>query len=240
MADDLELTKEAAALLKIQQVDLNLAEMNARLEQTNHKRKIAAAHAKLAEGEQRLSSIERAVEELDGHIANLQTEVEMVTEKIAGEQKKIESSADYRTVDALTAELESLAKRREKLEYDELQLMERKQGFVEARLDTQEKMNRLRELETTELEAYRNLQRKVQHARAELLTVREQLSALVAPTTLKRYEKIRDAKDGVGVARFEGGKCGACQVPVPASMRAGLEDADDFEICPTCKRLLIN
>jgi predicted nucleic acid-binding Zn-ribbon protein len=233
------LTIEQKALLGIQDIDLKIAGLEARLANAEYKQHIAAARAKLAEGERRLTGISAAISDLDKQITNLQDHVDNTVAKQSAEQAKIEHSRDHREVDALSHELETLAKRKEQLETEELDLLEKKQSFTEARIDTDVKMNRLREIEAEQLGAYKAFYQKVSAAKAELLSQRETYAGALAPATLKRYDSLREAKGGFAVARYHEGVCEGCSMAVPTSARGAIEDGEDISACPNCKRLLI-
>jgi predicted nucleic acid-binding Zn-ribbon protein len=231
--------KPQAALLQIQELDLQSAELQTSLEQTPHKDHILALRSKLREGKRRLEKLNKALAGYDLRITGLQTELDEVLGRIKTEQKKIEASADYREVDALTHELEALAKRKEAFEFKQLEHMEKRQSFARAVQDTQAKMDQLRTLEARQCAAYAEFKAKISSALSDIASRRAQTAAAIAPEDLLRYERIRDEKGGVGVALFRSGTCEACSVAAPVALRTEIEDSETFGQCPTCGRLLI-
>jgi predicted nucleic acid-binding Zn-ribbon protein len=227
------------ALVSLQALDAQIAKLDARVEQAEQKRHIAAARAKLAEGEQRLARLQEALDELDLKTAQLQTEAEQAGVKIATEQLKLQNSSDHREASALSQELGTLIKQREKQENEALILMEKRQQYADARIDTEVKMNRLREIETRELASYKTLYKTVNSAKAELLSQRESLLKHLKPDIIARYEELRRAKGGIAVARYHKGKCEGCAVSIAVVERAAIEASEDIPTCPNCKRLLV-
>jgi predicted nucleic acid-binding Zn-ribbon protein len=53
------------------------------------------------------------------------------------------------------------------------------------------------------------------------------------------YERIRQAKDGRGIARLVGSACGGCFAVVPPQRHLDIRDATDVVLCETCGRILI-
>jgi predicted nucleic acid-binding Zn-ribbon protein len=76
----------------------------------------------------------------------------------------------------------------------------------------------------------------------ELLAQRPACASALDPALLARYEAIAARAGGVGAARLEDGRCGACRVTVPAAIADRLEhgaDPDAIAVCDECGRLLV-
>ncbi|MCL2680315.1 MAG: hypothetical protein FWF11_02405 [Coriobacteriia bacterium] len=235
----MSLTTEEKSLLAIQDIDLKCAQIAERLDKAPHKQRIAKTRAKIAEGKQRLAAIAAADADLKQQIATLQDEAESYDQRMKIHQATLQQSSDHRAVSNLSKELEALLKQKEKCENSALQLMEKRSDLARAAEDTATKVQQLQDIEANELAAYKEYYQKLQTAAARLQQERESLLVQVVPATLTRYEKIRDSKNGIGVARYSEGKCLACSVMLPAAKQAEMEISDGIQSCPSCKRLLI-
>ena len=63
-------------------------------------------------------------------------------------------------------------------------------------------------------------------------------TAGVDSTLLRRYEKIRPARAGLGLAKAEGGRCMACHMFVPPQLYNEIQRRAAIHQCPCCNRLL--
>ncbi len=61
----------------------------------------------------------------------------------------------------------------------------------------------------------------------------------VDPRMLASYDRIRTARQNVGLAIANGGHCRACNVKLPPQMFNELQKANEIINCPSCKRILM-
>lgn len=83
----------------------------------------------------------------------------------------------------------------------------------------------------------------------EMQTLNADLSALEAkrkeaivgvdPRMLAAYDRIRTARQNVGLAIASGGHCRACNVKLPPQMFNELQRGSEIINCPSCKRILM-
>ena len=235
----MELSREKESLLKIQEIDLKLDQIEDGLEKAPQKQRIVAAKMKLAEGEKRLALIEAARNDLQQRVDALQLEIDDFSTRMKAHQATMQGSSDHREVESLSKELGVLLKQKEKRENEGMKLMEKRSELGEALVDTNEKLERFKELEEREMASLKEYYAKLKAVRSALLQKRAELSSAVDEETFKNYEKIREAKGGIGLALYEDGKCGGCQVLLPLAQRNELELSEGRVLCPSCKRLLI-
>jgi len=233
------LKKEEASLLEIQEIDIKVAQLTEKAEKAPHRQRVMMTRAKIAEGQKRLELIEAARGELESKITVLEQGVDDFNRHMKSHQKLMQGSSDHREVQNFATELESLMKQKEKRENEGMNLMERRAEFGEAHKDTADKTNQLKEVEAQEVAAYEKYFAELKETHKELTARRAELAENVKPANLERYEAVRDAKNGIGIALYENGKCGGCQVLVPDAQRAEIEFARGLATCPSCKRLLV-
>ncbi|MCL2403207.1 MAG: C4-type zinc ribbon domain-containing protein [Coriobacteriia bacterium] len=233
------LTKEEQSLLEVQEIDIKLGQVSDGLEKAPHKQRIAAARAKIAEGEKRLALIEAARADLEQKTSELQVEVDEFNGRMKTHQETMQQSSDHRAVENLSKELETLLKQKEKRENEGMNLMEKRAEFGSALTDTAEKVEQLKKIEADEMSAYKAYFTKLKAVHDALMVKRKELLSNVNEETVDSYEKVRKSKNGIGVALYENGKCGGCQVMIPMAQRSAIEAAEGIVTCPSCKRLLI-
>ena len=68
---------------------------------------------------------------------------------------------------------------------------------------------------------------------------REAQVAEIAPELMRRYERLRERKDGLAVAQvLNHGICEGCHVKIPDRLYADLQETGDLRTCEECGRIL--
>ncbi len=71
-----------------------------------------------------------------------------------------------------------------------------------------------------------------------LRSKRKDLAAGIEARYLTAYDRIRSARQGVGVAIASAGGCRACNMKLPPQMFNELQRLNEIRTCPNCKRIL--
>ena len=119
---------QASSLLELQALDLELLRSHKKLEELPEKHAILAARAKQREVTALQGKADLVVAKLQSDLKAHQDEIAMLTAKIDEEQAKVMATTDHRAVTSITREMDGLKRRRDKLEMESLQLMERIEG----------------------------------------------------------------------------------------------------------------
>jgi predicted nucleic acid-binding Zn-ribbon protein len=232
---------EARILLELQDLDLKVLRLNKRLDEMPEKRSILSLRAKLADVKnllERSSAVGRVV---DARLARLEDEAGAVTVKMEAEQAKLLSGQvkNPKELQAISMELDSLKRRRDALENDELAEMAKREDA-----DAQEtKVRAVLEAgarKEAELVADFKKQGSALVSEIEQLTARrEALVGSLAAELVARYESIREVKHGIGVGVLDGHMCGACRVSLPNDQLERLASGPPIGTCPKCQRLIV-
>jgi hypothetical protein len=63
--------------------------------------------------------------------------------------------------------------------------------------------------------------------------------AEIAPELTRRYERLRERKEGLAVAQvLSNGICEGCHVKIPDRLYADLQETSDLRTCEECGRIL--
>lgn len=230
----------AHALIELQERDLTIARLEKQLDEMPEKRSILAARTKLAEIEKLKGRWEAAVHAVDVSTKALEDQIAGITAKMDTEQAKLVSGdvTNPKELQAVSKELDSLRRRREALETEELdQMGKRENGAGQvAKIEAALVEGHRREAELTD--------RFKQHG-GELLReiesekqARAALRAAIAPDILQRYDAARE-RHGSAVGVLTQGRCSACRVNLPSMKVSALEAGPDVNTCPSCARVLI-
>lgn len=228
------------ALLALQELDSAIDAVDKSASALPHKQKIVAIRNSVAEGEQVIERLEQAIHEIDKQYRQLTTSVEMHKAKSASEQERLNASANnHREVELIAKDIAHIASEIEKLEEQELELLERKEQYTQRIVGYRGKLEQLKEVEQQVLSAYKKEYTRLMAERQELLAKTTEPRSVLDETTQKRYESLREQKSGVAVCVYHSGACSVCHISVPTAARGAILDAETYSICPGCRRLMI-
>ena len=232
---------EASALLQLQEQDLEILRAERALDELPEKQAILDVRAKTREVEGLKHKSDLLVSRLEADLKRLQDETATVTEKIEAEQSKIMSGgiADHKQVQHISRELDALKRRKDKLEMESLQLMERIEKASGQKAKVDGALGQLAEREAAYVERFKERGGELQTKIAKATKKRAKLAAGLDKARLEQYEALRQQKAGIGVGRLENGSCSACRVELPAGAVSSLQAGDDVSICPQCRRLIV-
>lgn len=143
-------------------------------------------------------------------------------------------------------------------EYEALQheiddLKEKTSGLEDKILETLENSERLSKQIQHEQQALEKEGERAKQDQAELDVELEKLTGQIAvksderlrlvadlePALLRRYERIRESKDGLAVTSVENGACGGCFRRIPPHEMQNLKKDDRIITCEGCGRIII-
>lgn len=230
-------------LLAIQEQDTAIDQLVHRRDHLPERAALAAHEEQVAGVEAERSNREQRREELAGTIARLQGDVGALEARIAEVTRTMHSGAVTvpRELQALQHEQESLRRRQDHLETEELEIMEELDPLTEevAGLD-----GRLAELATDGerrgealLEAEVDLEEQLTTATGRRAVAAEDVDA----EQLATYEGLRTELGGIAVARLVGSVCGGCHLNLSAVEvdRIKKQPPDALVRCDECGRLLV-
>jgi hypothetical protein len=168
----------------------------------------------------------------------LEAEVEDNQNKIAKAKHKlndVKTNVEYR---AIVKETENFGERINKIDDEQLALMERmeeRSGLRPAILkQVEEDKAKLNKLKAEKEIEQKGLKEKLAGALAE----RGGIVSGVSPDILANYEKVRGQRGGVGAARVREGSCTACYQIIPPQLFYHIRTSDGIYQCPHCSRYL--
>ena len=231
---------QAASLLALQDLDIEIMRAKKRLDELPEKREILAVRQKIRDVTDLHGKADLLVKKLTADLKAHQDEITTLTEKIAAEQTKVMATTDHRAVQSITREMDGLRRRQDKMEMESLQLMERIDKAAAQTLKIDEALTQLAEKDAAALSSGSRPSAARCRPRSPTWSsgARRPRPAIDADT-VARYEKIRESKGGVGVGRLEGEACSACRMTLPAERLRELESGDDISVCPQCRRLIV-
>jgi predicted nucleic acid-binding Zn-ribbon protein len=226
-----------AALYHLQQVDSALAVAQKEYHGLDQ------GQAELAAAEEARSAYAGASHDLHSTSGSLRA-AELELQSVEAKKKEYEGKlyggkvSAPRELEAMQHEIEALGRLRARLDETILGLMERSETVKVAEETTKEALARAEAALAAKQAAYRESARRLATTVRDLAAERKLRQVDIAPALLKRYEAIRAIAHGVGIARLEGGLCGACHTNLPANLIRNVKEALATETCENCGRLL--
>lgn len=231
---------EASALMKLQEIDLELlkcASTLASMPQQARLKTIALAAKKVRS---ELTSIVGQRKDAELEIADVEASLAHYHEKTAEVQATADSGAfTHREVRDIEQQLTSLAKHIEKAEFT--------LGPLRERLERFERAERNAHLTAEKIEAERKAtEESLTHDSAELRArivelsrERDRVAGGISAEHLASYETARKRFRGLGVERLRGNVPSVCRVKLQPSSFHDLAQGEEITECPYCHRILI-
>lgn len=234
------MNEEAAALLKLQEIDLSLMRAKAQLAampQAEKLKTVLAAKKKLAGEVKRIVGMRKDFE-ID--IADIQEKHALYEQDREAAKASIdESGRTYKEIQALDTKLSNIAKQLEKLEFKLGPLMENldKAKDAEAKLAViAKKLDREEEaLKTSFAEDSAQIRASI----SELEEDRADTVADIEQSTLDTYAAASKRFGGLAVEHLKGNVPSTCRVKLQADAYRDLVRGPSITTCPYCHRMLV-
>lgn len=158
-------------------------------------------------------------------------------EKYKEQQLQVKSNKQY---DALTREIESAEERSKKL-VKEMEVLEGKMQL--AKTDSEALSGQLEELTVELKEKEKELKlvnKEHEQEESKLRHDREKLLVRIPKEAYERYDRIKNAKDGVAIVLVKRDACGGCYSRVPPQKLLELRQTERFFMCEHCGRILVS
>lgn len=228
-------------LLELQELDVAIDRLGARLQQLAGGEDLRAARGELSNAEAVLGELRLAMDAVGKEQRRLEGDLELLQRKIDGERKRLTdgSVANPRELQAIEAEIRNLEGRRTRAEDLLLEQMERWEDM----------QTRLGPLETAESAARQRLTEVEEGSAKELIEIegsleeqrveRGRLTPAFDAELLETYDDLRQQKRGVAAAALVNGICQACHQQLSPMYLDRLKRSEGLRRCEYCRRILI-
>jgi predicted nucleic acid-binding Zn-ribbon protein len=234
--------QEQLRLLDLQGIDIEITRLEHRAKTLPVLEKLAAAER--SRDAHRDLAVAAATEKSDVEVElrRAEADVEQVEERIAKDQKIIDSgSASAKDLENLLGELKSLARRKEELEEVELEIMVRLEEISERGKEHQSQADHFQE-EVSALTAERDQAlAEIAVNRSSFDADRNDVAGGIAKELLDLYAKIRESTGGVGAAALQNGQCLGCHLQINTVELGRIKALAEDEVvrCDECRRILV-
>jgi len=228
-----------AALLKLSEVDLEIAHIKQEITKSIESKDLVDLRAKQSELAGELIAARTVVENLQSSQARADDDLHLVEERIAKDKDRLAQTSSPKDAQGLQSEIESLQRRKSDLEDAELELL----AEIESAQAVLTEVSSRKEQNSKELET---LQQEIQttiddlKTRGRKLTAdREILVSKVTEEVLKKYSALSSRQ--VAVGQIETRSCTACRMGLTANVIDSINDLveDELGVCPECQAFIV-
>lgn len=229
-------------LLEVQALDTRSAQIAH--SRTSHPQHAAVrdAAARLGELDERLVAARTAVSDVRRELAKAEADVEQVRARAQRDQARVDSGlVSVKDVQALSGELEALARRKAALEDVEIEVMERLEGLETELAGVEADAEAAREAHAAASAELERVLADLDAQAASVVAERATRAAGLDAGLVALYDRLRAQLGGTGVAALRGHRCEGCRLELNASELARITalPAEEVVRCDECGRILV-
>jgi predicted nucleic acid-binding Zn-ribbon protein len=230
---------ELEALIELYEKQTQLIRLRAELADLSSGRSLAALQDEILALATEVSAQRSLVEESDREVARIASDLELVENRITRDSDRLQSSSNPKDITGIQHEMETLAKRKDELETQELELME----TIDMEKSKLEQFLVRKETFESELAiAKESTRTEIDRRKAEILNFTNQIEKL----RLQPSEELLTIYDqrvirGVPVGKLLKSTCGACNMSLTSTALTNLQRIPDEQLarCPECTAILV-
>ncbi|MGV1097795.1 zinc ribbon domain-containing protein [Thiovibrio sp. JS02] len=232
MKEDISQLRELQSIdLKISQLDKEIAAGTGSI--SKRKAGIEARQATISQLSEKIAANEQRRRELEAELAD-------ETARIKDRQTKLMNVQTNREYQSLLKETEDIKKANKQREDAIVQLMEQTEALngkisEESNLCSGEESLLAEELAKVEKQA-----EQLNAEKNKIMKTRESKAGSVTAALLKKYNILREKRNGLAVVEVTNGVCRGCFMNIPPQLFNDLMKEDKLISCPTCHRIMFH
>ncbi|MFT3661914.1 MAG: C4-type zinc ribbon domain-containing protein [Gordonia sp. (in: high G+C Gram-positive bacteria)] len=228
-------------LLDIADLDAEVARARHRLRNLPEAEQVAAVDAELETAAQDVTAAEAAVAELETEYERVDAELTGMTEHAARDRAQLEAGAlGHKAMAEMQHELAGLERRRDLLESDLLEIMERQEALGMELERVRATVTRLNEKRTEAVTARDHATATTENEVTEFLSRRAATAEEIPADVLAVYDRLREqGRVGAGLLRQK--RCGACRMELDPRTLSRIAAAAEDEVlrCEECGAIMV-
>jgi predicted nucleic acid-binding Zn-ribbon protein len=228
--------KQLQLLWKLQNIEQQIQE--AQKEQATYPVALERLQGVLKAQEEQEEEERQRVEELEKERVTMEGELEMEHERIKRSQLKLLEIKTNKEYQALLKEIETGKEQNNQREEEIIQMLEEIDQLKTDHAITVDKGHTEREKIEEETARIKNRMVKVEQDIAHRQHTREEIVNELDPELLKRYNTLREKRNGIAVVLVKNEGCQGCYVNIPPQMYNEVQKNNKIILCPNCHRIL--
>lgn len=180
----------------------------------------------------------KGLEELEKERVKMEGELEMEGERIKRSQLKLLEIKTNKEYLALLQEIEGGKERNSQREEEIIKLLEKIDQLKADYASTVERAQKERVEIEDEQARVKDQMVKVEQDIAHWQQNREEILQKLAPEHLRRYNTLKEKRNGIAVVLVKNEGCQGCYVNIPPQMYNEVQKYKEIILCPNCNRIL--
>jgi len=223
-------------LINLQKFDLRIFQIQDQLRKAPELLK--SAEAPLQDVLHRLQAIkntgESLVKQRRGAERELATQEDQL-QKIRNRLSELKTNKEYQ---AHLFEIELARKKKDSIEENVLEMMERVEQNEQATKELEEQVKEAQNIFNVEKARLETQLANLANELADLEQQQKTLAETVEKPLLARYNRLKTMRKGYAVAQLRDGACGGCQLQLPPQLVAEVKRGNELMDCSYCHRIL--
>ena len=228
-------------LLELQNEDTAIARLQTRRASLPEAARLTELNEILAELNADLEIARKQHEEVHREYNRLEGEIATVDAKTSKEEQRLYSGgvSNPKELSALQAEIEMLKRKKASLEDGLLEVMLQRDQAAETSSNLEiERSTAAAESDELGVKV-RALTGDIDAELSDHQRARDELAAGIPGDLLALYDKIRDARGGIGAAALQAGTCQGCHTKLAAKEAERIRAERGLQRCDNCRRILV-
>lgn len=230
------LNAEIAQLVSLQDIDQEIDKIDDEIRQEQEA--LDERIKKLAEREGRINELTQQIDELDKERRTLEDEVSDQMANVKERQSKMMQVQTGREQTALLKEIEDAKKNVKEREERVVEIMEKLEKLNAEAEEEKKQLKGEKALVSEETEKVRKTIEGINKGKKEKTSVREKQATDIKSSLIKKYNTLRDRRNGLAVVNVNDGVCQGCFMNLPPQQFNLVLKGDKLHTCPTCQRIM--
>ena len=230
---------EQTALLRLQEIDLELMRSKKVASELPQRAKVQAARtaAKKVAGE--LTKIVGQRKDVEIELAELESNKKFLESKVTEVQTAV-ANGTYHDAQSFEAALSMLAKKLEKIGFDTDRYLEQLETVERAEKNARALADKIAAEEQAQTDSFKADMDTIKADVEKLAAERKEILGQISASNLKVYEAAKERFGGIAVETLVGNRPSVCRVALqPSSYTDIRRTGAQITTCPYCKRMLV-
>ena len=227
-------------LRTLQELDRTRLQAQLALESLPQKEQAEQIREKLKSVVSKVAQVQKLFDDANSELLRLKTEDEKLVGKIEDTQAAInEVQGDYRSVTALSRDMEGMQKRRETIRFESDKVSARIAEVKKVLTSALEARDALIKQEESLAASYRAEGGALKAVAEEALKHRESYLTQLPEKLIAEYERVQKKCAGIALSAIVGGRCSVCRNVIDESRLLQMKAEAPLSHCPSCGRIAI-
>ncbi|HEA47440.1 MAG TPA: hypothetical protein ENH97_03425 [bacterium] len=189
--------------------------------------------------------IDQELREAQGDLEDLQKkrrheegELEAREIELKKYQRQLYEVKDNKAYAALEEEIARTKEKNEAAEEEILEFLEIEEGRIKGIKEIEDELREKKKELSREEEQAKQETEILDQEIAKINISRQKIAKRIGPSSLSRYERLRQGKGGLAIVPLEGSSCGGCHMNLPPQIVSEVKKGNRFVTCENCNRLL--